>query len=118
MKIIEKRCPNCGGSLDFKVGERDVRCESCRRKFTIEYDANLAELSEKAKEALKAADINLRPMRAALLVIFLAFFIIVATTISITIVTIINSRNELDERAKQSQQEFDETTQQILESFR
>lgn len=38
MRIIEKKCPNCGANLDFNVGERNVSCASCRRKFAIMYD--------------------------------------------------------------------------------
>ena len=119
MKIIEKKCPNCGGNLDFKVGERDVRCESCRRKFAVEYDADINDLSEKAVDALKAADISLRPVRKVLIVIFCIFFfvfVLVAMAITTSVITIINSRNEFDERVEQSQEQFEYTTQQMLES--
>jgi uncharacterized protein YbaR (Trm112 family) len=48
------KCPNCGANLDFKVGERDIVCKSCRRKFAIEYGVDdLSKLSEKATEALR-----------------------------------------------------------------
>ena len=38
MKIIAKECPKCGANLNFKVGDKEVRCNSCRRDFVIEYD--------------------------------------------------------------------------------
>ena len=38
MKIIAKECPKCGANLNFKVGDKEVRCGSCRRDFVIEYD--------------------------------------------------------------------------------
>ena len=117
MKIIEKKCPNCGGNLDFKVGERDVKCSSCRRKFAIEYDADPTELSGKAKEALKAADISLRPIRKIFLVFFAVFFVIVAAAITISIIAMINSRNEFNERVQQSQQEFEKTKQKMLKQI-
>ena len=43
MKIIEKKCPNCRANLEFKVGERDVKCASCRRSFAIEYDRDFTD---------------------------------------------------------------------------
>ena len=60
MKIVEKKCPNCGANLDFKVGERDVTCAHCRRKYAVEYDGvDFSKLSEDAVKALKDIDINL-----------------------------------------------------------
>ena len=116
MKIIEKKCPNCGGNLDFKVGERDVKCESCRRKFAVEYDTDISDLSEKAMDALKAADVSLRPVRRMFIAIFGAFFLIAAVGITISIIAMVDSRNKFNERVKESQQEFEKTTQQMLES--
>ena len=118
MKIIEKKCPNCGGNLDFKVGERDVKCESCRHKFAVEYDTDINDLSEKAMDALKSADISLRPVRRMFLVILGVFFVIVAAMITISIITMINSRNEFNKKVEQSQQEFEQTKQKMLDSVK
>ena len=117
MKIIEKKCPNCGGNLDFKVGERDVRCESCRRKFAVEYDADTSDLSEKAMDMLKAADVSLRPVRRVFIVFFCAFFLIVAVAITMSVISMINSRNEFDKKYEQSQQEFEKNKQEMLENI-
>ena len=114
MKIIEKKCPNCGGNLDFKVGERDVKCESCRRKFAVEYDADISDLSEKAMDALKAADVSLRPVGRMFIVIFCAFFVIAAIGITFSIIAMVNSRNEFNKRVEQSQQEFEERTKELF----
>jgi len=117
MKIIEKKCPNCGGNLDFKVGERDVRCESCRRKFAIEYDTNLADLTEKAKDALNAADISLRPVRKIMLAMIIGFFVVVAVAVTFSIIQIANSRAAFNQRVEESQKQFEETTQEMLKSI-
>ena len=53
MKIIEKKCPNCGANLEYKVGERDVHCKKCRRDFAVEYDENIVD----PEVYLKAKDI-------------------------------------------------------------
>ena len=118
MKIIEKKCPNCGGNLDFKVGERDVRCESCRRKFAVEYDADLNGLSEKAMDALKAADISLRPVRKIMLAMIIGFFVIVAIAVTISIIRINASRADFNKKVEQSQQEFEERAQEMLDQVK
>ena len=41
MKLIEKKCPNCGGSLEFSETDKSCKCEYCHRAFEIERDANL-----------------------------------------------------------------------------
>lgn len=71
MKIISKECPKCGANLEFKVGEKDVHCKSCRRDFAIEYDHD--------KEQLGPEDFNLLPaanfIRKFTLVMFVIIFI-------------------------------------------
>lgn len=118
MKIIEKKCPNCGGNLDFKVGEHDVRCESCRRKFAVEYDTDLNDMTEKAMDALKAADINLRPVRKFMLAMIIGFFVIVAIAVTFSIIHMMNSRAEFNKKVEQSQQKFEERTQEMLDQVK
>ena len=36
MKIIEKKCPNCGAGLEFNENDKSCRCEYCKRSFEIE----------------------------------------------------------------------------------
>ena len=45
MKIIAKECPKCGANLNFKVGDKEVHCNSCRRDFVIEYDHSKHDLT-------------------------------------------------------------------------
>lgn len=118
MKVIEKKCPNCGANLDFKVGERDVVCKSCRRKFAVEYGVDdLSKLSEKATEALKAADISLRPARKMIL-IFVAVFVglsVLATVFSI--IQINNSRERFKQSVEESHRQFEQKSQQMIDEI-
>lgn len=41
MRLIEKKCPNCGASLEFGENDRTCRCEYCKRSFVIERDENI-----------------------------------------------------------------------------
>ena len=56
MKIVEKKCPNCNANLEFKVGEKDVKCPSCRREYAVEYDQKIVD----PEIELKATDIPLK----------------------------------------------------------
>ena len=41
MKLIEKKCPNCGASLEFDETAKSCKCEYCHRAFEIERDNSL-----------------------------------------------------------------------------
>ena len=47
MKLIEKKCPNCNGDLEFKVNDTEVTCKYCQRSFIIEHD-NTSEFGDEA----------------------------------------------------------------------
>ena len=116
MKIIEKKCTNCGANLDFKVGERDIVCKSCRRKYAVEYgDIDFDQLSKKAQDALGAADISLRPVRRMIIAIVIIFFAIVAIGTTISVINIANSRKNFDERVEESQREYERNSQEMME---
>lgn len=36
MKLIEKKCPNCGAGLSFDKDSHDVTCEYCKKSYVIE----------------------------------------------------------------------------------
>ena len=38
MRIIEKKCPNCGASLSFDENDKSCKCDYCKRAFEIERD--------------------------------------------------------------------------------
>ena len=38
MKLIEKKCPNCGAGLEFGENDKSCKCSYCHRSFEIERD--------------------------------------------------------------------------------
>lgn len=40
MRLIEKKCPNCGASLEFDENAVSCKCNYCNRSFEIERDVN------------------------------------------------------------------------------
>ncbi len=76
MKLIEKKCPNCGGSLEFSETDKSCKCEYCHRAFEIERDEKL-DVSDIAEQ------FNLNELKTPLkvfaifpIVVFVIIFII------------------------------------------
>ncbi len=40
MKLIEKRCPNCGAALSFSENDDKVYCEYCNMNYDIKKEDN------------------------------------------------------------------------------
>ena len=40
MRLIEKKCPNCGANLEFDENAKSCHCTYCKRSFEIERDLN------------------------------------------------------------------------------
>ena len=40
MRLVEKKCPNCGANLEFDEDDKSCRCTYCKRSFEIERDLN------------------------------------------------------------------------------
>ena len=40
MRIIEKKCPNCGAALEFNETDKSCKCNYCKRSFEIERDSD------------------------------------------------------------------------------
>lgn len=54
MKLVEKKCPNCGASLSFNSTDKEVTCNYCKVSFEIERDVE--DLIDKEKIAKMAND--------------------------------------------------------------
>ena len=53
MKLVEKKCPNCGANINFGINDKEVKCNYCHTSFTIEKDlTNIDEVMEMGKENL------------------------------------------------------------------
>ena len=68
MKLIEKKCPNCGASLEFSETDKSCKCSYCHRAFEIERDEN--NIDEYKLEAMKASNAAFVPMLIVFFVIF------------------------------------------------
>ena len=79
MNLIEKKCPNCGASLEFNETDKSCKCEYCHRSFEIERTGDNLENYELVLR--KVSDVL--PMKTflipfAIMVAIAAFIILVA----------------------------------------
>lgn len=44
MKLIEKKCPNCGAKIEFGKDDTEVKCNYCETSYFIQKDADLDSL--------------------------------------------------------------------------
>ena len=75
MKLIEKKCPNCGANLEFDDDAKSCKCQYCKQSFFIEKDLNDVD-----KFNLIYDKIN-KPFKLIFLVPFVAFITILVIII-------------------------------------
>ena len=66
MRLYEKKCPNCGASLEFDENAKSCKCDYCKRTFEVERD------NVDSKKPT-AADFNLSELKGPLKAFGLTF---------------------------------------------
>lgn len=78
MRLVEKKCPNCGADLEFDENAKSCKCNYCKRSFEIERDLNDVEKFNLIYDKIQ------QPMNKAMTIPFImvgAFIFIVAAII-------------------------------------
>ena len=83
MELIEKKCPNCGASLEFKDTDTSCSCQYCHRNFIIEKNKALDGEDFDRQFDLKELEKN---MAATNMVIFTVGVILIIGVIIFTII--------------------------------
>jgi len=119
MRIVEKKCPNCGAVLEFNVGERDIKCKHCRHKFAVEYEGvpDISKLAEAARDAINDVSIDLFPVRRIAVAVFFVVFAFIAVICGVSFLIIMNNHNRHLDDFYQTQQEIKRKNQEIMESM-
>ena len=77
MKLIEKKCPNCGASLSFDENDKVTKCDYCKREFEIERDAQdqiSLVIGETGKSVIKYFFISHMVIGIISIIVFLIIF--------------------------------------------
>ena len=113
MKLIEKKCPNCGASLSFKPTDKEIKCSYCKQEYSIENDAK--EENKKSNEELLSKDFSLHKKVIKTIGIFHIIVTVIAFIIIIGVFYIIIS-NVYKQIKESSNTSPDVTISQIDES--
>lgn len=120
MKIFEKKCPNCSANLEFKFGDRDIKCDHCRRTFAVEYDH---EKFVDPEVQLKAKDIQLKMMddfmkaRSFSKIFIAVVMVLIVGMIIFGIVSAINARNDMKKHEEEYQSQQEEWNEKFQKEY-
>ena len=93
MKLVEKKCPNCGGGLSFGPEDKETKCEYCGKSFVIEredqgsaksedlFNADLYKISEEAQNAIVGSMAMFKIVPIIIGVVFFMVFVGIGFTI-------------------------------------
>lgn len=105
MKLIEKKCPNCGAGLEFKDNDKNCKCSHCGSSFEIERDTNKADLDEQFD--LKPLD---RSFSILAFVIYLFIFVVVFGLIAVILHILFNASKTNSSKISQSSEVYSNIT--------
>jgi len=90
MRLIEKKCPNCGANLEFNENDKSCKCTYCKRSFEIERDLNDVEKFNLIYDKIH------KPMKWFMFIPFIFVFIIIVIIIVTNIFSFRNFHKDFD----------------------
>ncbi len=75
MRLIEKKCPNCGANLEFDENAKSCNCTYCKRSFEIERDLNDVDKFNLIYDKIH------KPFQIAFFIPFIVAFVIILAVI-------------------------------------
>lgn len=75
MKLVQKKCPNCGANLEFDKDDTETTCSYCNAKFAIERENEKGNLLDPSQYVLRPEEA--RALSKVIIVIFCIVFIFV-----------------------------------------
>lgn len=72
MKLVEKKCPNCGASLKFNKEDTSITCNYCKAVFDIEKDP-----TEEVAEEFVLHFKTVRKMSKTIIIFTMVIFVVI-----------------------------------------
>lgn len=106
MKLVEKKCPNCGAGLSFNDSDTSVKCEYCNKTYYIEKDekksaqlddAHLGDAYKFLNEVGKPIATGFAFAHIAIVLFFFVVFIIISVIIFSIVRSSAHTSNPIEE---------------------
>ncbi len=82
MKLVEKKCPNCGANIEFNAENKTVTCNYCSTTFEVERD-----IEKELKEEIVLRFKETRKIGKTISIFAIVMFIVVAIIMIFVFVT-------------------------------
>ena len=76
MKLVEKKCPNCGANIEFNAENKTVTCNYCNTTFEVERD-----LEKELKEEIVLRFKETRKISKTMIIVIITMFIVISAII-------------------------------------
>ena len=76
MKLVEKKCPNCGANIEFNAEHKTVTCNYCNTTFEVERD-----IEKELKEEVILRFKETRKIGKTISIFAITMFIVIAIII-------------------------------------
>lgn len=80
MKLVQKKCPNCGASLSFEKDDKKVTCDYCKQEFLVEKDND--DFKIQSEKFAQKTTYTIFSLAAVIIVIGIIIFFFIFTRIS------------------------------------
>ena len=111
MKLIEKKCPNCGASLEFDENAKSCNCQYCHRSFEIEREKNIKDELEDAQYILnEVMKKNTSPIFFIIpIIIFIGFAFLMYNVFKYNVKS---NHEEFEKRVQEQKEVIEKNTQE------
>ncbi len=116
MKLIEKKCPNCGASLEFDEKDKSCNCTYCHRSYEIEREETKEDIEYKLKE-LQEITKKLGPSPIFFIIpviIFVGFAFLIYSIFSFNVKT---DHDNFEKNAKESKENYEKKVKESEEKY-
>ncbi len=118
MKLVEKKCPNCGAGLSFNETDSSVKCEYCKASFHVEKDKKKSQVldSRHIDQAFNLVSDVANAAKPVVKTVAIVYVIVGIISVVITLVVFITAFGFISDSIKEQKNRSD-TFNEIQKDF-
>jgi DNA-directed RNA polymerase subunit RPC12/RpoP/biopolymer transport protein ExbD len=126
MRLVQKKCPNCGAAIDFDDTTKKVKCAYCGQTFFVEKDVekinNMVDIDSHLEDAYELVNKVRTPFIAIFIIMF--FFVMIGIVITFSNIVsfdgpgfVVDKENTLLEENPNLIVNFDQIDEKTMATF-